>query len=481
MFSFSVEELTLAGLLYIILEVFGISMAVHAILYTRTSQGAIAWALSLVTAPLIALPLYAFFGRRKFQGYVESRRVVDLAIQKQTELRLETHWQPFSKRTLTRDKFVQSIEKLSGMHFTGSNTTELLINGENTFSAIFAAIANAQQYILVEFFIVHDDELGRDLQKRLIEKQHQGVQVYFLYDSIGSYALPQSYSDTMTEAGIQVRSFGRPGRYRNRFQVNFRNHRKIVVVDGKSGFTGGHNVGNEYLGKSRRFGGWRDTHIKLSGPSVMGLQTAFLEDWTWVTGEFPDLTWEPTKGSQGGSDVMVIPSGPADDLETCSLFFVLMLNTARQRAWLASPYFVPNEAVMEALKLAALRGVDVRIMLPEKPDKRTAWLAAFAYIEEARTAGVAFYRYQNGFMHQKTMLIDDDLAVVGTANLDNRSFRLNFELSVLVSDQNFAGKVEKMMVDDFAMCRLVSKDELERQTYLTRIAIAGSRLLSPIL
>jgi cardiolipin synthase len=479
MFNFSLEELTLIGLSLAVLEIAGMIMAVHAVLNARTSQGAIAWALSLVMAPYLALPLYAFFGRRKLEGYEQTCQLEDLSV-RQTTLNLKTQCRPFQKKLTTRTSLGQFMEKLSGLVFSGGNDVELLINGKATFDAIFTAIDQAREYVLIEFFIVQDDELGRELQQRLLAKQRAGVQIYFLYDSIGSYALPQSYQQELIAEGALIHAFGSPKRFRNRFQLNFRNHRKIVVVDGKSGFAGGHNVGNEYLGKSKRFGPWRDTHLKLNGPAVLELQAVFLENWFWVTGEIPEMNWTPESGISD-TDVLVVPSGPADELETCSLFFVQMLNVAKERAWITSPYFVPNEAVMSALIIAAKRGVDVRVMIPENPDKRTVWYAAFAYMKEAQTAGVQFYRYREGFLHQKVMLVDEDLSVVGTANLDNRSFRLNFELSVLVADRLFATQVAQMLTADFNECHLVTREETTTQSLPVRIAIAGSRLLSPIL
>ena len=479
MFSFSLEELTLIGIFLAVLEITGVIFAVHAALNARTSQGAIAWALSLVTAPYLALPLYAFFGRRKHEGYQHPERCNEISIQETTS-HLKTKWQPFHKKLTDREALGRLMETLSGMMFTGGNAVDLLVNGRVTFEVIFAAIDQAREYVLVEFFIVQDDELGRELQQRLIERQRAGVQVYFLYDSIGSYALPQSYRQELIASGVIVHAFGSPNRFKNRFQLNFRNHRKIVVVDGTTGFAGGHNVGNEYLGGSKRFGSWRDTHLKLTGPAVMGLQAAFLENWVWVAGEIPELNWTP-KPTASDANVLIVPSGPADELETCSLFFVQLLNVAKERAWITSPYFVPNEAVLESLILAALRGVDVRVMIPENPDKRTVWYATFAYMKDAQTAGVKFYRYRKGFLHQKVMLVDDDLAVVGTANLDNRSFRLNFELSVLVSNRPFATQVAQMLTADFDECHLVTSEETTSQSLPVQIAIAGSRLLSPIL
>ena len=478
MFNLTFEELTLIGLFLAALEIAGIFFAVHAILNARTSQGAIAWALSLVTAPYLALPLYAFFGRNKAVRRGPPR-------QKDTTCPLtgsqqEAGPQPYQTDVPGREALGQAMRHLSGTEFTGGNSVNLLVNGKATFAAIFEAIDRARDYVLVEFFIINNDELGQELKRRLINCRRSGERVYFLYDSIGSYGLPLGYRQDLIANGVRIRAFGSPGRFKNRFQLNFRNHRKIVVADGVVGFAGGHNVGDEYLGVSKRFGFWRDTHVKLSGPAVLDLQRAFLENWCYVTGEDLELNWL-SRPSDGDTSVLVVPSGPADELETCSLFFVHMLNLAGQRAWITSPYFVPNEAVLEALKLAALRGLDVRVIVPQNPDKKTVWYAAFSYMKEAQAAGVKFYRYQKGFLHQKVMLVDDDLAVVGTANLDNRSFRLNFEISVLVADQSFAGELAKMLADDFADCRLVTRQETTKHALFSRIAIAGSRLLSPIL
>jgi cardiolipin synthase len=372
------------------------------------------------------------------------------------------------------------MENLSGTVFTRGNSAQLLTNGQETFDELFAAIDEARSYILLEFYIVNDDEIGLELQQRLIKRQREGIQVYFLYDSIGSYRLGNNYRETLRDAGAKVHEFGSVHLIRNRFQLNFRNHRKIFVVDGRIGFSGGYNVSNEYLGKTEKYGEWRDTHLRLTGPAVLGLQAAFVEDWFWVTGDALELNWQPEL-TEKNQNAMVIPTGPADERYTCSLFFIQMLNVAQQRVWITSPYFVPNEAVLETLKLTALRGVDVRVMIPGVPDKKTVWYAAFAYIREAREAGVKFYRYQKGFLHQKVMLVDDDLAVVGTANLDNRSFRLNFELSILIPDRGFAIEVEEMLNKDFDSSKLVSKEEATNHTFPIRILIAAARLLSPIL
>ncbi len=477
--NLSINQTALFGAIFVLLEVFAILVALHAILNARTSQGAIAWAFFLVTLPYLALPFYALLGRHRLKRHVETRRNVNSAIHQST-VQLTSRLQNVRTQLQSREAFDVTMENLSGSLFTRGNSAELLTTGPATFEALFSAIEVARDYILLEFYIVNDDEIGRELQQRLIEKQRQGIQVYFLYDSIGSYRLSRWYRNGLRAAGVRLNEFGSLHLLRNRFQVNFRNHRKILIVDGKIAFTGGYNVSNEYLGRTDKYGYWRDTHIRLSGPAVLGVQAAFVEDWYWVTGEAITVNWSPAIAAED-KVMMVVPTGPADNRYTCSLFFMQMLNTARQRAWITSPYFVPNEAVLESLKLAALRGVDVRVMLPGVPDKKTVWYAAFAYIQEAQEAGVKFFRYREGFMHQKVMLVDDDLAVVGTANLDNRSFRLNFELSILVADAAFATAVEEMLSNDFHICDLVSREDGVNHPFLIRVAIAGARLFSPIL
>ena len=219
----------------------------------------------------------------------------------------------------------------------------------------------------------------------------------------------------------------------------------------------------------------------MTGPIVAEMQLVFAEDWHWATTEMPDLDWAPRKSDAGDMSVMVVPSGPADELETCGLFFTEAINSAQHRLWIASPYFVPDSRIMGALYLASLRGVDVRVVLPERPDHYLVYLASFAFIPESTKMGVKFYRYQSGFLHHKVMLVDDRFASVGTANLDNRSFRLNFELSAVVVDEEFSQEVVNMFENDFAECRLaLSKDFLDKPIWF-KVAVRAANLLSPIL
>jgi cardiolipin synthase len=333
----------------------------------------------------------------------------------------------------------------------------------------------------VQYYIVRDDRIGRELRDLLVAKARVGVTVRFLYDEIGSSDLPSSYRKKLAAAGARVEPFGSTRGWSNRFQLNFRNHRKIVVVDGVEAWVGGLNVGDEYLGRDPEIGPWRDTHLRIAGPAVLGLQLSFLEDWNWASGEllFRSLDW-PVE-TRGDAAVLVLPTGPADRLETASLMYQQAIHSAQHRIWIASPYFVPDGAVLGALHLAALRGVDVRLLIPERPDSRIVAAAAESFLDPLVCSGIRVYRYQDGFLHSKHFLIDDRAAGVGTANLDNRSFRLNFEVTAIVRDPGFAEAVATMFESDLELSRLVEAGELPARSFWRRAFSRGAHLLSPIL
>ncbi len=458
----------------------GVIAALNAVMGVRTSQGAIAWAVALITFPYLSLPAYLVFGRNKFHGYTVRRRntffKTDPVAKKCAAQLLERGLLAAPQRDRA---FL--VERLVSLPFTTHNDAELLIDGEATFRSIFAGIDDAREYVLVQFYILRDDALGRELQKRLIAKAREGVAVRVLYDEVGSNDLSKSYSEELAGAGVAIHPFNTRQGPSNRWQLNFRNHRKIVVVDGHSAWIGGLNVGDEYIGRDPNFGAWRDTHVKLTGPSVAGAQITFLEDWHWATHEVLPLRWEMEPAESGGQCIaLCVPSGPADDLETCTLFFLHAINMARERLWIASPYFVPDEQFISALQLAALRGVDVRILIPNKSDNKLVQLSIWSYVAELEAVGIRMFKHRDGFMHQKVMLIDDKFATIGTANFDNRSFRLNFEITAAIVDEDFAGRVQKMLEDDFAEARLITTAELRSRGWWFRLSSRIARLMAPV-
>ena len=375
----------------------------------------------------------------------------------------------------------RSLSQLADFELTRNNRVELLVNGEATFDSILAGVAAASDYVLFQFYMFHDDELGRAVKSALIERARAGVRVYVLYDEVGSGGLPSAYVEELRGAGVEVSSFKPTQGWGNRFELNFRNHRKMVVVDGKVAWVGGHNVGDEYLGRDPDFSPWRDTHVRIEGPAALQLQIVILSDWYWATRGQPALNWEPHVVQDGQQSVMIFPSGPTGQFETASLLFVAALSGARERIWLSAAYFVPDEAVMKALELAALRGVDVRIITTGKPDSWPVFLAAFHYIHRLRGRGIRFYAYTPGFMHQKVMLVDDHISTVGTHNFDNRSFRLNFEVAAIIIDAEFGSRMKSMLERDFEHAEPIDPESLDEKPLWWRAAVQVSRLAAPVL
>lgn len=463
---------------WLAVEIIGLLHVLHALMHVRTSQGTIAWAISLLTFPYLAIPLYWIVGRSRFSGYVRGRRAGDRRLRKLAES-MHQRMRHYEIKIPDEDVFSKTARSLGGLPFTRGNELELLIDGEEMFERLFQEIRGAQAYLCVNFFIVKNDRIGMRFQAALIERARAGVKVMFLFDEIGSHKLPRRYLRTLREAGVECESFGINRFWWSRLQVNFRNHRKIVVVDGKTAFLGGLNVGDEYLGRDVRYGAWRDTHLQLRGPVVQAVQMVFLEDWFWATERVPELHWN-TYPETADQVAAVIPTGPADPADSWQLVVAEAANSSRQRLWIASPYFVPDEGVLTALQAAAIRGVDVRILLPERADHLLVWLSAFSYYEQSIPYGIRLFCYQRGFLHQKVMLSDDRLAAVGTANLDNRSFRLNFEITAFSPDPGFVDEVEHMLSVDFTHSREVAVEDFTERSFLFRAACRAARLFAPI-
>ncbi|GAB2799685.1 cardiolipin synthase [Halomonas shantousis] len=468
----------IGGALFLI-HVTGALTAVMALMSVRTSQGAVAWIVALLTFPYLAVPVYWIFGQPRFYGYVSARDERD-TILRQVLQRYRPNLLPYLSHPKQDVGHIHAVERLAMMPMTTGNRAELLIDGAATFESLLAGIDAAQEYILIQFFIVRVDRAGLELKRHLVRQAERGVRVCFLYDEVGCHGLPDGYLRDLEEAGAEVSAFNSSRGWRHRFQLNFRNHRKVAVVDGQVGWTGGLNAADEYLGRVERFGAWRDTHLKLTGPSVLGLQEAFWEDWYWATGTILALEWEPAVTCRECQHVVIVPSGPADRRETASLLVQHAIHSARKRLWVTSPYFVPDQGVQDALVLASLRGVDVRVMIPERPDHLLVFLSAFAFLPDMIRQGIKIYRYLPGFLHQKVLLIDDHTAMVGTVNLDNRSFRLNFEISAYVPDKQFAAEVHAMLENDFLHCREVSWEELNSRPLWRKLVSRAAYLLAPV-
>lgn len=468
----------LIGIAVFCVQVIGILLALRAILISRTPQAAIAWVIALVTFPIIAIPFFLVFGESRFIGYKqaghgESPDLDRLLAQTDECLR------PF--QTPPDDPQSDAIrlnERLIGLPLTHGNKADLLIDGAQTFSAICDAIDTAAESIVFQFFIIRDDELGKRVKKHLVAACARGVKVYVSFDQVGSHQLPQAYTEELRAAGAKVSRFVTNRQLGRQFRINFRNHRKLVLIDRRIAFVGGLNVGDEYMGLSKRFGPWRDTFVRLEGPVAHALVIPFAEDWEFITKKVPELQGGTPPIAAGKARAFTIPSGPAPVWNVCPATYLEIIRSSRERLWIASPYLIPDSSLRAAIGHAALRGVDVRILLPQNPDHLLPWLSSFTFYPQFREGGVRIFRYQPGFMHQKVLLADDSLAVVGSINLDYRSFMLNFELSVGIFDTDFAHSIEQMFLADFAKSKEEDLWSYEHGSLLFRLKCRAASLLS---
>ena len=472
------NDLLLPALVFAVYAL-GVWSAFSAILSSRNSQSAIAWALSCVMFPYVAVPLYALFGRNRFRHYVLARRSNSAKARSVVEPLLD---HAVSCEALPERYHVSCrvFEQLASMPFTGGNSVELLPDGEATFEIMCEQIKQAQECVLVQFYIVRADPLGMRMARLLKQKVAEGVRVLFLYDALGSYNLPRRYVEDLRRAGVEIYPFKAGRGWRNRLQINFRNHRKMVVTDGRWAVTGGANLGDEYRGRGPR-GYWRDTMVAVAGRAAQEMQLSFAEDWLFITGHMPELNWDPRPSADGRSPVLVLPTGPADEQPTCSMMFSQAIHSAEKRLWITTAYFVPDKETVRALQMAALRGVDVRILLPDKANHLLVHWAGLTFLDELERSGVQCWRYTKGVFHEKVVLVDDHLSLIGSANTDNRSFYLNFECILLVADAAFAARTKAMLEEDFANSCSSSHEAFAGRGILFRLVARLSRLLAPIL
>jgi cardiolipin synthase len=369
--------------------------------------------------------------------------------------------------------------------YSQDNTVDIFTNGNDKFDALFKDIEQATDSIHLMYYIVENDNLGKKLVETLARKAKEGVQVRFLYDDIGSHKLPKRFCDSIKEAGGYVAVFF-PSRipYLN-YRVNYRNHRKLAIIDGKIGYIGGFNVGDEYLGLNERFGYWRDSHLRITGSAVQQMQAQFLLDWNLASSDQIDGAGErslfpPIEGT-GNVGIQIVSSGPNHELEQIKNAFIKMVNSAKETIYIQTPYFIPDESLLGALKMAVLSGVEVRMMIPSKPDHKMVYLASFSYLGDLMEEGMKCYLYEKGFLHAKTIVVDGKVASVGTANVDIRSFKLNFEVNAVLYDTATAARLKRIFEEDMQHCTELTYEAYKARSMFQRFKESCTRLLSPIL
>lgn len=450
---------------------------IKVLLGNRNPIATIAWVFVLLFLPFIGPLLYFFFGHdTRRRRYI--RRRFGAQIQKFTQMSHHSYKEyvvPESYRPLAT-----YLEKVADAH-TSSGNVELITDTHLFMNSLLSAVNMAKEHIHIQFYIFKDDKCGRRLRDALVAKAKDGVEVRLLYDSVGSWRTSTRFFDAIRSAGGSVESF-----LRVRFpflskKANYRNHRKVVVVDGKIGFLGGCNIANRYL-RGLNGGVWRDTMLSVSGYGVYGLQSSFLADWFFASGTMlSDISYFPVPDEAGKIPLQVVMSNPVGQWRPIPTALMMVLNSSRTYIYMQTPYLMPNEQVITAMECAALSGVDVALMIPERSDNRLADYASRSYIERLLKAGVKVYLFSGGMLHAKTVVSDDMLSIIGSANIDFRSFDYNFEISAYVYDKSLATANKKQFIADCEQCRQVQLRDFVRRPIIERVKESLARLFSPIL
>jgi cardiolipin synthase len=467
------------SVLHVVLTIFTIFWALS---IKRDSMSAMAWCLTVILMPFLGTFLFYVFGyqhvyrplkrKRQHKHEFHQHRIRDKSEHHTEHPHFPPRWAGLARLGQHLDAFMPAL----------GNSVQFYHEGVSAYAAKLEAIRSAQHHVHLEYFIFQPDEAGQTFVNALIDKARQGVKVRLIYDAMGSHRLTSRFLRPLREAGGVCEPFLPLNPWRRRMQINMRNHRKILVVDGRVAFSGGLNIGDEYLGKVPRFGFWRDTSFRLEGPAVTDLQHVFAEDWDFAADELlADSEYFPKQNECGSLPIQVIQSGPDQNLNSVREIYFAAILRARKRLWIASPYFVPDAGIHDALCLAGRSGVDVRLLGLKHPDKWLPFLACRYYWTDMLEAGVKVYQYAKGMMHSKIVLVDGQFASVGTANLDNRSLHLNFEVNCLFYDDKVAEELETQFERDLLDSEQVIAKDYPKRPLPSRMAENVCRLLSPVL
>ena len=483
------------NLIAAIIFVINVLFAIGIIFFERNRKNigaTFAWLAALFFMPVLGFVLYLIFGQtfnreKMFNVKAELDAKQKSLLKGQLEELQEYKAGP-SDNELNKYLAMAHMLLVSDMALvTENNQIQVYTDGNDKFNALLDAIKNAKQHIHIEYYIIRNDDLGHKVVAALAAKAKEGVEVRLIYDGLGCAKLPRKFFKELTDAGGQVAGFFERKipvlNIRVNYNKNYRDHRKIVVIDGTTGFVGGFNIGDEYLGKGP-LGYWRDTHLKLNGYAVGMLQVRFFQDWSFAAKEVLDAEpkyFPKEQDVTGDSAVQIVSCGPDTQWEPIKKGFIALINSATETIYIQSPYFVLDESVMEALKIAALTGVDVRVMIPCKPDHPFVYWTSYANVGELLAVGARAYTYDNGFIHSKTVVVDGLASSVGTANWDVRSFRLNFETNAFIYDQEIAAVLKTAFENDIKKSTEITKQMYTERSTKIRIKESISRLFSAAL
>ncbi|MFY9153778.1 MAG: cardiolipin synthase [Prolixibacteraceae bacterium] len=474
----------LVTILYFLTVVF---IAILIILENRNPVKTISWILVLVLLPFLGIVIYLFFGQEYRKTKMFSRKGLK-DLEKLRNLTLEqldnlpkNHFR-INDLLYSKKRLMNLLLSNSNALLTSDNELKVLRNGKETFPEIFKAIEQAKHHIHLEYYIIEDDKIGNQLREMLIRKAKEGIEVRLIFDDVGSWELKRKFIQSMSDVGIMVDCFMKVRFPMLTSRVNYRNHRKILVVDGDTAFVGGLNFADRYLDGVPGIGPWRDTHLKVTGGGATALHIIFMADWYFVSKEIlkGNKYFKPFESGEGKL-VQITASGPDSDWESISQAYFSAIATANDYVYISTPYLMPTSDIITALKTSALGGVDVRIIVPGMSDAITPKWGTNSFIEELLEAGVKVYFYQAGFTHSKVIIVDGIFSSVGTANLDFRSLETNFEVNAMIYDEETAGILAAQFIEDQAESEMVILEDWVKRPRMNKIKESFSRLLSPML
>lgn len=470
---------------------FNIILAIAIIfLERREPTSTWAWLLILFFVPVVGFILYLLFGRqiskkRMFRWEGRKKIGIDTLVDYQIDSLKEGSFEYKLSETPTTYKELIYMQLLSNHAvLTQDNHVQIFDDGQEKFAELLHDIRLAKSHIHIQYYIFKLDRLGSRIVDALVEKAKQGVKVRLLYDEMGSRGVHKRDFKELIKYGGEVEIFFPSVLPLINPRLNYRNHRKIVVIDGRVGYIGGFNVGDEYLGLKKKFGYWRDTHLRIEGSSVHPLQTRFLLDWNQAS-DRQDLQYAdqffPVFPRKGDTAIQIVSSGPDSDWESIKIGYIKLINMAKKYVYIQTPYFIPDDAFMSAVRIACLSGIDVRIMIPNKPDHLFVYWATYSNVGALIDSGAKIYIYENGFLHAKMIVIDDEAVSIGTANIDSRSFKLNFEVNAFIYDKHVSHQLAELFERDMMYSTELTAEKYANRPTRVKVKESISRLLSPIL
>ena len=444
----------------------------------RNPVKSLAWVLVLTFLPIVGLVFYIFFGQSFKAKKMVSRRIKRKLRKRDYHSIVNIDTLPLSEESKQEIKLCHS---LCSLPYYSGNRIKIYTTGADKFEQYLKDLKSAQNYIHIQYYIFEDDKLGTRVKETLLKCAGRGVQIRILYDDVGCWSVKKSFFQEMRDAGIMIRPFLEISFPQLASRINYRNHRKITVIDGNIGYIGGMNIADRYV-EGLKWGTWRDTHLRIEGPAVQGLQILFAVDWSFECKEvLSDSRFFPLTGYKGTSGVQFAAGGPIGEWPNIGMLFLKAITNAKKSVYIQTPYFLPTDSLSKALQTAALAKVDVRLMIPKRSDSTILRLASFSYIAEMLQAGVKVYFYQPGLLHAKTLIIDDELCSVGSTNFDFRSFEHNFEANAFIYDQAVNSEMKRIFLEDQQQCRRIILHYWRHRPLIQKGLESIMRLLSPVL